>query len=64
MNYKDIPYDVAVPSSKLKILLWLITGGKKGELFIKEQKTVRQWFGPKDQINCRCVQVPLTKKGE
>lgn len=55
LKYEDVVYEMAAPARKLEILLWLLTGGRKGKLFIRETKDFRKWMAPPSHTNCRCL---------
>lgn len=61
LKYEEVVYEMAVPASRIEIVVWLITFGKFGRLFVRESKHFRKWM-PGEDINCRCVFKTLTKE--
>jgi len=60
MRFEDVVYEMAVPAKKLDIIIWLLTGGKKGKLFVRESKTFKKWYP--DHVNCRCTSAPIIEE--
>lgn len=58
LTFEDVKYDMAVPAKRLDVFLWLMTGGKKGKLFVRKTKDFKKWTPPKS-FNCRCVAVKI-----
>jgi hypothetical protein len=57
INFEEVTYEMARPATKLQILIWLLTNGRKGKLFIKKSESFRLYtIG---HVNCRCATSPI-----
>lgn len=53
VNIENVTYEMARPATRLQIIVWLLTNGRKGKLFVKKQESFRRYtIG---HINCRCT---------
>lgn len=56
---ETVHFDKAVPAPKMQVLLWLVTGGRRGRLFEREKTEAIKYSSQPDVFNCRCVTVPI-----
>jgi len=63
IRLEQVTYAMAEPAPKMQVLIWLITFGKMGKLFVRKNRDFNRWHPEMDpRMNCRCVTRPL--KGE
>lgn len=55
---RQVFHNVAVPARKRDVLLWLVSAGKYGRLFVAGKTEFTRWESP-THINYRCVQTPI-----
>ena len=57
MKITEVSYSIAAPARKRDITLWLLTGGKFGKLFVRQDIKTKKYHAELDNrmhINCRC----------
>lgn len=56
LRTEKVVYDMAEPASKIQIIIWLITFGRKGRVFVSKPKRYTKFYSHPDDrmINCRC----------
>ena len=59
LKTETVHFDKAVPAPKMQVLLWLVTGGRRGRLFEREKTEAIKYSSPPVGINCRCTMVPI-----
>ena len=62
MREEVISVDRAVPASRKEILLWLLTGGRKGRLFTAKKIKMSKWCPA--HIMCRSARTEISKEDE
>ena len=55
MRIEEVTYEMAEPAKKLQVLLWLVSLGKKGKLFVPKKRKYNKFFADVDArtVNCR-----------
>lgn len=56
LRTEKVVYDMAEPASKIQIIIWLITFGRKGRVFVSKSERYTRVYSQPDgrMINCRC----------
>lgn len=64
MRIEQVTYEMAEPASKLDVLIWLITWGSRGRLFVSKTKNYNKFYSEPDPrtVNCRCVTSPVVSQ--
>lgn len=57
LKTETVVFDKAVPAPKLQVLIWLVTGGRRGRLFERKKTEATKYSSPPTGINCRCAPV-------
>lgn len=55
INVTEIDAIETAPARKRDIALWLLTGGRFGKLWVKNQVKKNLYSAPPSSINCRCA---------
>ena len=63
MRITEVTYAMAEPAKRLDVLLWLITGGNKGKLFVSVDRQYNKFHAAQDgrTYNCRSIVSPVLK---
>ena len=64
MRTEEVTYDMAEPAARGQIILWLISFGKKGKLFVRKRTKYRAYLADLDTrtVNCRCKSIELSRR--
>ena len=62
MREEIINIDKAIPASRQEVLLWLLTGGKKGRLFTAKKTQMSKWYPIHTDLRCRCATTVISSE--